>query len=249
MSHYVANKDYREIIYKGYKMELDAVQASSDYTKTRNLTKKYLIRNYMKYIPADKNVRILDLGCGLGHYVWALKELGYKNVIGVDTSESNVNFCLSEGLEVVQDDAMRFLNVHKEEFDVIIFNDIIEHFTKQEVIEILDLIRSSLKPNGIVITKTDNVANPFTGVSGRYIDITHEVGFIDLSLMHVFKAMEFKDVKVSGADIYVFGGPIGFLIKGISKVVYFVFFLFNCMAGRTSVRTFEKKLICVARKN
>lgn len=124
----------------------------------------------------------------------------------------------------------------------------IEHFNKDEIMELLVLIKTVLKRGGVIITKTDNEANPFTGLSGRYMDFTHETGFVSLSLEQIFTAAGFNNVFVYGADIYVFGGPIGYVLKLISKIVYFIYFLFCCMAGRWSIRIFEKNIICVASK-
>lgn len=238
---------YRNKIYRNYKDDLDTRLVTGDYKTERKMLKKYIVRNYLKYLPVDKDAKILDLGCGQGHYIYVLQEMGYKNVIGVDYSAANVEFGKKQGIKIHQGDAMDFLKTHPSAFDTIIFNDVIEHFNKDEIMELLDYLYDSLKTNGVVITKTDNEANPFTGVSGRYMDFTHEIGFVSLSLEQVFFAAGFKDVKVFGADIYIFG-ILGFLIKCVSKVVYFIYYLLCCMAGRWSIKIFEKNIICIARK-
>ena len=73
---------------------------------------------------------------------------------------------ICDGLNVVCEDAKEYLDRHKNKYDIIIFNDVIEHFKKEEVMPLLDSIKESLKDGGCVITKTDNEANPFCGVSG-----------------------------------------------------------------------------------
>jgi SAM-dependent methyltransferase len=41
--------------------------------------------NYiLKYIPENKNLSILDAGCGNGNYAFYLSKLGYKNILAVD---------------------------------------------------------------------------------------------------------------------------------------------------------------------
>lgn len=239
---------YRDVIYKGYDKDLSKRMSLASVEKERKMISKYLKRNYLRYIPEDKTIAILDLGCGLGHYMAALEDMGFSNVEGVDTSEGNVNFCKADGLNVVCEDAKEYLDRHKNKYDIIIFNDVIEHFKKEEVMPLLDSIKESLKDGGCVITKTDNEANPFCGVSGRYMDFTHELGFVSLSLQQIYEAAGFKNVEVIGADIYVFGGPIGYFIKFLAKMVYFIHFLFCCMAGRWTIRIFEKCIICKAEK-
>lgn len=100
---------YREIIYANYKEDLSERQAFSSFEKERKMIGKYIKRNYLRYLPKDKNARILDLGCGMGHYIYALKKIGYSNVAGVDASESNVRFCLSHHMNVVQDNIVNYL--------------------------------------------------------------------------------------------------------------------------------------------
>jgi len=47
-----------------------------------------------------KNVRILEIGCANGNMMSLLKNNGYNNVIGIDTSPSMIQKCKSKGLEV-----------------------------------------------------------------------------------------------------------------------------------------------------
>ncbi len=43
-------------------------------------------------------------------------------------------------------------------------------------------------------------------------------------------------------------GGVGRFIKIVAKIVYFVHFLLCCMAGRWSIKIFEKCIICKAEK-
>lgn len=241
-------RKYRSYIYGNYKETLETNRIYRNINKERTMIKKYIAQNYIKHLPSNKNVKILDLGCGMGYYLYALQELGYNNCYGVDLSEENINFCKENGIACEKTDILEFLRGHHGEFDVIIFNDVIEHFTKDEIFEILIEMKSALKEKGRLIIKTYNMANPFTGLSGRYIDFTHEVGFTEVMFYQIFKALKFKNVKVLGADIYCVYGPIGYLPKVLSKIIYFIFFLLNCLCGRKIIKIFEKNIICVVEK-
>lgn len=41
----------------------------------------------LQYLPDDKNIEILDAGCGNGKYAYYLSNLGYKNIYAVDLFE------------------------------------------------------------------------------------------------------------------------------------------------------------------
>ncbi|MCS7232154.1 MAG: class I SAM-dependent methyltransferase [Elusimicrobiota bacterium] len=45
----------------------------------------------------DKNAKILDYGCGFGQNLIALKNLGFKNVFGVDIEKTAIEFLQREG--------------------------------------------------------------------------------------------------------------------------------------------------------
>lgn len=56
--------------------------------------------------------------------------------------------------------------------------------------------------------KTDNRANPFTSIGGRYMDLTHEFSYNEMSMKQLLYATGFLDVKVRETDIYVVMFPL-----------------------------------------
>lgn len=242
-------KNYRDYIYGSYSDALIANQITGDLKKERKLIVKYFKKNYLPYMPTNKNCRVLDLGCGLGNYIYAAKAFGYKNVVGVDASESVVDFCRNEGVECVLSEAKAYLEDKENLFDVIIFNDVIEHFKKDELLEVLYLLRKSLKKEGRILIKTMNQSNPVTGVSSRYMDLTHETGFTEISMRQMLLAASFKKIKIIGADIYVSPVPFVYILKFFAKINNFIWYMLNCLYGRTIVKVFEKNMIAIAYKN
>ncbi|MGH9856905.1 MAG: class I SAM-dependent methyltransferase, partial [Acidobacteriota bacterium] len=77
--------------------------------KSRDQQTKYYHRNIIPLLPADKQCRIIDLGCGLGHFLHALQAAGYQNILGVDASAECVEFCQQQGLPVVVGDIADYL--------------------------------------------------------------------------------------------------------------------------------------------
>ena len=242
-------KNYRDYIYGNYSDTLIVKQITGDLKRERMLIAKYFQKNYLPYMPNNKNCRVLDLGCGLGNYIYAAQIHGYKNIIGVDASKSVIDFCRKEGFECVLSDAKTYLQDKENLFDVIIFNDVIEHFTRDELFDILFLLRKSLKKKGRIIIKTMNQSNPITGISSMYLDLTHETGFTEISMRQVLMAASFKKVKTVGADIYISPVPFVYILKIIAKINNFIWYMFNCLYGRTTVKIFEKNMIAIAYKD
>ncbi len=48
----------------------------------------------------DKNMPILDIGCGFGQSIVALQKAGFTNVRGIDVSEKAVAYCRYKNLPV-----------------------------------------------------------------------------------------------------------------------------------------------------
>lgn len=248
MSRTVENK-YRDIIYNSY---ISSGFRSEYNEKEYLMQKRYFINNYLEYLPKDKNARILDLGCGIGEFVGFCLEKEYSNVIGVDTSAENIEYCRKtyEGATFALVDMFDYLdeNTSKDKFDCIIFNDVIEHLTKNEVIDVLGKIKANLNPGGNVIIKTPNMANPFVNTAGRYIDFTHETGFTEFSIKQCLRAIGFYKIIVKGTDIYVLNPVISILAKLVSKIVNIFLYLFSYLYGRKSLKIFEKDILAIAWK-
>lgn len=63
-----------------------------DVKKEFALYYRYFKKNYNSLLPMDKEAKILDVGCGIGHFLNFLKEEGYGNTLGIDISKECVNF-------------------------------------------------------------------------------------------------------------------------------------------------------------
>ena len=213
---------------------------------------KYFRKNYKKYLPKDKSVKILELACGMGEFYQFLQEEGYTDYTGVDLSEEEIQYIhenVDKTAKIVKQDITSFLKQSKEkEYDVIVFNDCIEHLKKDEICEVLLEINRVLKENAAVLIKTPNMANPFLSTAGRYIAFDHEIGFTEWSMREILRAVKFKNIKIIGTNIYVFFPIINQIAWLFSKIINIILFLVSALYGRTSIRIFEKDLLAIAYK-
>src|SRR5206468_564812 len=77
---------YRTRLYEHYRSGLGLAAVSSEADST-----KYILRRLLRgYVPNDRAAPILDLGCGSGMLVHLLRQAGYQNAVGVDTSVEQV---------------------------------------------------------------------------------------------------------------------------------------------------------------
>jgi len=217
--------------------------------KEYELYYRYFKKNYNQYLPKKKDSLILDLGCGIGHFLYYLKKQRYSNYIGVDFGKEAIEFCKKNfGTDkIINSGAAEFLKKSKQKFDAIIFNDIIEHIPKKDLIPLLKLIKKNLNKSGVLLIKTPNLSNPITAGSSRYIDFTHTLGFTEESLSQVLKLAEFKNIIIKPQDIFVFNPIINVLGKLIHFGLGIFFRLMFLIYGRKTVKIFSKDIIAIAK--
>ncbi|MDE7311629.1 MAG: class I SAM-dependent methyltransferase [Eubacterium sp.] len=110
---------------------------------------KFFSGNFKKELPRNRKIKILDMGCGLGETLFSLRKLGYYNVIGIDYSQECVDFCNKMGYaKCYMGNALDYFDTCSEKYDVIFFNDIIEHFQYQDAMHILQGMMQCLNRGG-----------------------------------------------------------------------------------------------------
>lgn len=188
-------REYRERIYEYY---LTGGEKVSDYTLEDSLRLRgpYLRRLVRSFFPQDRKARILDLGCGHGTLLHFCRMEGYDRISGVDCSAQQVAKAREWGIEDVQQgDLLTALRTMPDASrDVIIALDVIEHFSKEELMPLIDEVHRVLSAGGRWIIHTPNGDSPFHG-RVRYGDFTHENVFSRSSLQQILLASGFTEVR------------------------------------------------------
>lgn len=156
----------------------------------------YLRRLIRHHFPDNRSATILDLGCGHGALLYFAREAGYHNLHGVDRSPEQVEAAQMLGIEGVElaDLLETLIATPSDSLDLVIAFDVIEHFTRDELIPFVDQVRRVLKPEGRWIIHVPNGMSPFFGAV-RYGDITHELAFTCVSLNQLLLSSGFSQVR------------------------------------------------------
>ncbi len=186
---------YRDIFYRQY-YSSQLGRGESNYKQKLWEEGAQLRREIGPLLPMDRNINTLDIGCGIGSLVQIMTQSGYKHVMGVDISDEMVKVAQTLGIsQVVQGDIIQYMDQHKQEYDLILGMDIIEHFTKDELVALLFTIRACLKPGGMAIFRTPNADAPFASIFANG-DFTHENFMNASSAKQVFMNCGFSSVDV-----------------------------------------------------
>lgn len=209
--------EYRKVLYANYHTTQSGRASLTSAEALFLREKRQFEREILPLLhSASKTSRIFDMGCGSGSLLKGLKDAGYTNVIGMDLSEEQVNMAHEFGVsEVVLGDAMQFFRGSEEQFDIITGMDIIEHFTKDELVELLQLIQSKLKKGGMAIFRTPNMDAPIA-TAFAIGDFTHENYLNASSAEQVMLSCGFVDVNVKPSFMRV----NGFLKEGLRGILY-----------------------------
>lgn len=101
-----------------------------------------------------KKIKVLDIGCGNGSYIYSLKKRG-MDVYGVDFSEKSVNFAKNIlKLENVEQADVEKISYPSSFFDVIVMNHVIEHVYNPK--GLFEKAAKFLKKDGTLIVATPN---------------------------------------------------------------------------------------------
>jgi len=149
-------------------------------------------------LPASRDLAVADIGCGHGEWLLWMKSKGFSSLRGFEFSESEPAKELEkQHIPITFGDAVESLEGFPQAFDLIHAKDVIEHFTKDEMVVFLQTARKALRPGGVLWLLTFNAQAPLANAT-RYGDFTHESGFTPMSLAQVVRATGFREVHVRG---------------------------------------------------
>jgi 2-polyprenyl-3-methyl-5-hydroxy-6-metoxy-1,4-benzoquinol methylase len=240
---------YRQRLYQHYSAAGTSGLAieGSDRLDPRAAHIQNLIR---QHFPPHQDAAILDVGCGHGAILYFARQAGYQNTVGIDWSASQVAEASRRGITgVIEGDVLQVLeSFAAESQDVVIAFDIIEHFTKDELLHCLDQIWRVLKTGGKLIIHAPNGASPFCGRI-RYGDFTHELAVTRESMIQLCQVCGFSQIVCYEDQPVPHGIKSGVrwllwkVIRGIMR-----FYMAVETGSMDSDMIFSQNLFCIATK-
>ncbi len=139
---------------------------------------------------------VIDLGCGRGEWLELLGENGFF-AKGVEMNHVMGQTCRDLGLDIVNEDAIRFLKRQKSNaFGAITGFHIVEHLGLNRMIALFDETFRVLKSGGVAIFETPNPENIIVGSCDFYVDPTHKNPIPPKTLQYVLEYRGFVDPQI-----------------------------------------------------
>lgn len=126
---------------------------------------------YLEFFIGRDNV--LDLGCGRGEFLTLLRENGIPGK-GIDITDDMVRRCKELGLNVERADIFEYLEqVEDNSLDGVFCNQVVEHFTNQQLLMLVQLLNKKVRIGAPVVIETINPGNLSSAANGFYMDLSH----------------------------------------------------------------------------
>jgi len=238
--------DFRRELYNKYNSAFKVHISDFDKKSIMQMW-KWFDHKYLPLIHSfPKDTPILELGCGRGYLLEYLRNKGFNNLKGVDISEEQIKISKEKSLDVEVADALKYLINNQKAYKIIFALDFIEHFSKEELIPLVEGIFKNLDENGIFIFHTPN-GQAIISPKIIYGDLTHLTILTPNSAQQILRAVGFKEIN------FLEAGPVNKNIRGFLRLIFWKIFklLHNLVrladTGSTE-RILTENFITVAKK-
>jgi 2-polyprenyl-3-methyl-5-hydroxy-6-metoxy-1,4-benzoquinol methylase len=253
-----SHTDDKKDLYKNYYKHHFSRFANAPDRETFDIHVARYAWNFDRHLSKmDKNKPVLEIGCGVGQFIYYLQQRGFQNIHGIDLGEDQISQAniffdqvkipenIKPNLQVA--DAISYLTEHQNEFQFIVMNDVIEHIPHDDVINLLQYCYDALIENGLILVKTPNMDCPL-GLTMRYRDFTHTTGFTNTSMKFALGMSGFVDTQIYGEEAPVLSWKQAVKRKvfnrGMENLLKFAYF---CLDMIPIPPTLSQWLIAVAR--
>ena len=235
---------FRQTLYDRY---LSTFKDDGTWKRKQSILHNWCEKNLQPFLEKlSKQSRILELGCGQGQVLDFLNKQGFSSVEGVDTSEEQVMAAERYGLQVYHSDVFDFIQASHHAYDLVLAIDFVEHFTCQELIQLLYGIKEILNEGGHLILRTPNGQGIFAGQI-IYGDLTHMTILTPQSLRQILRFTGFEIVSMKESI---------FPIKGLKRQIRYMLWnllkiglnMMRRISSGKSQDIWTENFVCIAKK-
>ncbi|MEO0291987.1 MAG: class I SAM-dependent methyltransferase [candidate division WOR-3 bacterium] len=192
----------------------------SHYQKVEYYSYRWEFIEFLKFFKIFKNkkLKILDIGCGEGHFLYLAQKNGFE-VVGIDINEKAIKVAKEKfGIKRVYPfDLSEFIkNFPEEKFDIICAFHLIEHL--EDPISFLFKVREILKEKGFFVFSLPNDRRLTVRIKEREdwdYPPHHLTRWNERSINFLIKKANFKIIKIKDEE------PFVLLLDTLMKRIHF----------------------------
>ena len=220
-----------------------------EYKKIENKSleeKIFIIKKHFGHIlNKNKNLKILDIGCGEGALAKVCSQTDSVDYYGIDICSGFIeqNKKLYPNYTFKNIDIFDFFSTNNNNFDIIFMSHVFEHFDLKKGKELLQQIHSNLNKNGYLLNIMPNASSIFLACELRYKDITHKTLYSENSFNQLLNYAGFNNMIYMNK--YIGQTKTKRLIHKITK---FIFQIFIKSLGFSFPKIYTNEIITIAKK-
>jgi len=164
--------------------------------------------------PLNREMRVLDAGCGDGRLIYELRTSGCEaTLVGIDYSERAVQFArvFNPDVDFSVDDLTKPKDMHVEPFDVVVSVETLEHIEPAQLQSVVDYLAGCVKPGGRLVVTVPHKNRP--------MDPKHYQHFSADSLKHAL-LKSFESIEIYG---FYRRTHKEIILKMVTVLYYFVY--------------------------
>jgi SAM-dependent methyltransferase len=209
--------EYYEGFYYGYQVKGRGLETAKQLKPAFEIMANNYESLFLPLLPEDRQVRCVDLACGYGNFLYALREFGFRDVVGFDLDQAQVALARELGLDARIGDACELIK-NQTNLGLISALDLIEHLDKNTAVKLLEDMYKSLAPNGVILIRCP-CADGFTGSHDICNDLTHRWGATSNMFGQLLRAVGFTEVRIIDETIQAYPRRWGAKLKNNLRIV------------------------------
>jgi len=158
-----------------------------------------MFEEYTAYLPNDKDINVLDIGCGGGDLILFLKKKEFNDIYGIDVDEGAIRTCKEKGIKEAEriEELGSYLEGKKEKYGLIFAREVIYYFPEDKLKGYLNAINRSLAKGGVFIVEVFNGA-VLTANFVKYKDHGIKSIFTEHSIRNALEGSGFEVTAIFG---------------------------------------------------
>ncbi len=124
-----------------------------------------ILKEVEKRFEGNKNISLLDIGCGPGYFLRVAKEKGYTNLSGVEINKSACQYVNDVVKIECHNKILEEIEFPENHFDVVILDQVLEHVEDPK--KLIKSIFKILKPKGFLYIGVPNIDGIVMKILGK----------------------------------------------------------------------------------
>lgn len=173
------------------------------------------LANYLRLSGVDlaKPIRFLDVGCGLGGYVFAAKEMGF-DAMGIEPSEAHSKIARTIGQLKIIDGYFDPILLGGLKFNVIMLSHVIEHIYNPR--PFIASLCECLTEDGVLVLVTPNSSSILANMTGKHWPMLKPADHVSMISKETFSAMGVKATVATSEYLWEFAATVASVVKTVA---------------------------------